>query len=411
MPYSGIFFHAAASSTASLLVYFLNLPAVALQGLHTYIHPDSLLASDGTKALLRRPGAAASALSEPKRRPRSKDAQPSFDESKAQLFRIRLTDSLLPSRLFFSSYRSAFLSSFVALSNLVLCLFLLLPGSFTAVVIPIAAVLISAAQLLVFLLKLSLERSASRHSDRRLSLLSAAIGFLFSIFVLNLSPSVINFRIPTFVTPIAAAFAGFLSGILFIPAGRSARAFWLGTDQLRWNLSVVSCGTIGRVMLYLAAILNFFSSLMWVNPLAIGERFEECRVWALTAAAISQLLVLRSNVQMYLNEAVLCWYQRLHSSRVPDMDYGRAKVFLHNHFVCLAVIQFFAPPLLVLLFAGLSQIRGNLFEGIPFIGGLTDFSVVVKEMALFMAWWIMSVHSALMMLMIAFYRCGFAFVS
>ncbi|XLR35242.1 hypothetical protein S83_063142, partial [Arachis hypogaea] len=43
----------------------------------------------------------------------------------------------------------------------------------------------------------------------------------------------------------------------------------------------------------------------------------------------------RSSLQMYLNEALLSWYQRLHASKVPDLDYSRTNMFLHNHYLCL----------------------------------------------------------------------------
>ncbi|KAK8951818.1 hypothetical protein KSP39_PZI004754 [Platanthera zijinensis] len=409
---SGIFLHASVSSATAFLAVFLNLPALILQGIHTYIHPDSLPSADGPQALLRRPGAVATSLPDPKRRHRSKDFTGSFDESKAQLFRLRLTESLIPSRHFFSSYRSAFISSFISLSNLSVCIFYPFANFSSLAAIPLAAVLISASHLLVSLLNLSLERSAARRSERRLSLLAALISFLSTFFILShLSPSVFDFRISAAVSPVAASIAGFLGGVLFIPAARAARSFWLGTDQLRWNLSVVSCGAFGRVLLFISIISSFFSPLFWFKPLGLAQHFEEWRVCALTAAAASQLLALRPNVQTYLNEAVLCWYQRLHSGRVPDLDYGRAKVFLHNHYVLLAVVQFSAPSLLVLLLVGLSQLKGNLFDGIPFAGGLMNCSDLVKEMALFIAWWTMFIRSILIMLLLALYRCGFAFVS
>ena len=59
---------------------------------------------------------------------------------------------------------------------------------------------------------------------------------------------------------------------------------------------------------------------------------------------------------MYMNEALLSWYRRLHVSKVPDLDYSRAKMFLHNRYLCLVVLQFLGPPVLVLLFLGLSHI-------------------------------------------------------
>lgn len=93
------------------------------------------------------------------------------------------------------------------------------------------------------------------------------------------------------------------------------------------------------------------------------------------------------------------------------MDYGRAKVFLHNHYVCLAALQFLAPPLTVMVLIGLSQMKGNLFDGALLLNGLAEFSDSVKECALFLAWWVVFVQGVLMMSSLALYRMGILFVS
>jgi len=67
---------------------------------------------------------------------------------------------------------------------------------------------------------------------------------------------------------------------------------------------------------------------------------------------------------MYMNEALLSWYRRLHVSKVPDLDYSRAKMFLHNRYLCLVVLQFLCPPVLALLFLGLSHIDDGVSFGI-----------------------------------------------
>ena len=79
--------------------------------------------------------------------------------------------------------------------------------------------------------------------------------------------------------------------------------------------------------------------------ISLATTTPDLEVKLLAAAAGLQLLASRAAVQMYLNEAVFCWYQRLHANRTPDTEYGRAKVFLHNHHLCAAAIQFIAPPL------------------------------------------------------------------
>ncbi|XP_039128455.1 LOW QUALITY PROTEIN: transmembrane protein 161B-like [Dioscorea cayenensis subsp. rotundata] len=355
-PLCHLLLHAALSSSAYLLAALLRLPSLLLHGLHTYIHPDSPSASS-LRAAIRRPDAPP----EPQpRRPRSKPHLRSddFDESKAQLLRLRLSDSDLPSRLHFPLFRSAFLFSAAALPNLALPLF---PP------IPFLAAVLAFSYLLFALVKLSFDRSSSKQSEKQLSLLSGFIGFLFSFFILFfLAPSLLDFDLgQSEIARLAVTtIAGALSVLIFSPALRFSRAFWLGTDQLRWNLSVVSCPAPIRFLLFLAILTNIAAPLLWFNPVTsvFPSEIREFRVWVLAAAAVSQLVVLRSNVQMYLNESVLCWYQRLHSSRVPDMNYARAKIFLHNHYICLVVLQYFAPSTMVLLLLGLSQMKGGTPE-------------------------------------------------
>ncbi|GLT33561.1 hypothetical protein SLA2020_081350 [Shorea laevis] len=53
-----------------------------------------------------------------------------------------------------------------------------------------------------------------------------------------------------------------------MPAGKNARSFWLGTDQLRCNLSIVSCGWFERGILYTNYLLTVFTALLWINPFA-----------------------------------------------------------------------------------------------------------------------------------------------
>ncbi|XP_064949176.1 uncharacterized protein LOC103979191 isoform X3 [Musa acuminata AAA Group] len=323
-PFDHLFLLAAASAAAALLSTTLCLPSLLLYGLHTYIHPDNP-GGDGLRAVLRRPSGP-DAPPDPKRRPRSSSAShhrvPGFDDGNAQLLRLRLSDSHLRTRLLFPSFRAAFVASAVALTDLAILRLLLPPDPSPAATTVAAVAFLAVAHLLLLLSKLSLERSASKRSEKELSFVAGFLGFLSALLIVFvLSPYLFDFELggvdagSTKAT--VSVLAGVLVGLLFVPASRAARAFWLGTDQLRWDLAVVSCG------------------------------------------ALNQLMVLRPNVQMYLNEAVVSWYQRLHASRVPDMDYGRAKVFLHNHYLCLVVLQFFAPPVMVLLLIGLSQPRAR----------------------------------------------------
>lgn len=106
---------------------------------------------------------------------------------------------------------------------------------------------------------------------------------------------------------------------------------------------------------------------------------------------------------MFLNEAVLFWYQRLHASKASDLDFSRAKILLHNHYLCLAVLQFLAPPVLVLVFLGLSQVDTNSFDKYNLVCGSLPCSAFIKEASLFMAWWIIFVWVVITSASLVFY--------
>ncbi|XP_043698212.1 transmembrane protein 161B [Telopea speciosissima] len=466
--YKNLILQAALCLTVTFFLTILRIPTRFLEGLYTYIHPENLgndQNQSSVRAAIRRPQSTDSSSgsglegyknlssrehSEPKKRNRSKDKF-EFDESNAQIFRLRLVDSHLESRLYFAGYRDTFVYSIVALSSILLHRFLpVSEGSGTLVngaLVPVLLGLVAVCKIFVLLGKVSFERSASKRSEKQISILLGFLGFLSVLsIVFGVAPSVFDFELDS-VDGLGkfsiAVFVGCLTGFLFMPATKSARSFWLGTDQLRWNLSIISCGWIARMLLYINLLVIIFASLLWINPFAemlvnknssdingrhssmrtrdsdklagnIGmaqSDFTKLRLWCLLVSGLSQIVALRPNLQMYLNEAVLSWYQRLHASKVPDLDFSRAKIFLHNYYLCLVVLQFFAPSMLVLLFLGLSQFEGDLFTKVPFVCGFFPCSVFVKEVALFMAWWVVFVWTLFTSASLVLYRRGFLYVS
>lgn len=336
---------------------------------------------------------------------------------------MRLDEGHLQSRLYVDQYCAAFTVSFVALFSILLHNFLdskedhgLLK---TGVIVPILLSILSLYSWGSTLAKTAFERSASRRSEKQLSIVFGVLGvFLGLMFVPEGASLVLDFH---FGVPVdgpmrvfIAALMGCLAGFLFIPAGRSARCFWLGTDQIRCNLSMITCGWFASTILYANQLLVIFVALLWITPLSeifvntnyndskgasgVGSAeklvgslgfspsdFSNFRRWCLLGSSLLQIVAVRLNLQMYLNEALLSWYQRLHVSKVPDLDYSRAKMFLHNHYVCLVVLQFLGPPMLVLVFLGLSQIDSPSFGNLP---SILPSSTFVKEVALFFAWWV-----------------------
>ncbi|KAK6926272.1 Transmembrane protein 161A/B [Dillenia turbinata] len=207
-------------------------------------------------------------------------------------------------------------------------------------------------------------------------------------------------------------------------------------EKFPYSLVLLNTSALATVLIYSNYLVNAFTALLWINPFAellinknisgskgghaeklvgyVGlknSEFENFRLSCLLISGLLQILTLRSKLQMYMNEALLSWYQRLHASKVPDLDFSGAKVFLHNHYMCLAVLQFFVPPVLVLSSLGLSQIDGNLFGNLYWVCCVLPCSAFVKQMGLFVAWWIIIVSVVFTSANLITYRLGFLYVS
>lgn len=442
--YKNLILYTSLCLTVTLFLKLLKIPIFFLHGLFTYIHPDTVDNSQkGLRAAIRRPDSDSSG-SELKKRGKSKDKY-EFDENNAQIFRLKLDEGHLETRVYFKEYSDAFRICFVGVLCLLLQIFLNVSEDSRVlgneVLVPVLLGVGGVGKLFMILAKASFEKSASKRSEKQWSVGMGVLGFMIGFIICcDLVPSVFDVKfesIDGFGRISVAVLMGCFSGFLFIPAIKSARAFWIGTDQLRWNLSIISCGWIARSILYINYLVIMFTALLWIKPMTailvnvnksdgteghfvsrngnadklVGKlgisqsEFENLRVWCLLISGIMQVIALRPNLQMYLNEAVLSWYQRLHASKVPDLDFSRAKVFLHNHYLCLVLVQFFAPPALVLLFLGLSCIDSSLFENFQFISSL------FREVALLLAWWVVFVWAIFTSASILLYRRGVFYVS
>ncbi|KAM7278912.1 hypothetical protein ACFE04_006046 [Oxalis oulophora] len=439
--YKNLILQTTLSITLTLFLTFLNIPVIFLQGINTYIHPDNLPHKNnnnnsGPKAAIRRPNSDNN--EQPKQR-RPNKSKFEFDENNAQIFRIKLDQGHLQTRLYFNDYRYSFIYSFLGFSSLLLYKVILgdIGNFYNASVlgngslIPIVLLFVAFSKSFSSLARAAFEISASKRSEKQLSGVFGFLGFVFGLVLLSGAvSSVIDFEFPPInggLGVFVATFMGCIAGFLYIPAGKVARSLWLGTDQIRCNLDIISCGWFARMILYANYLLNVLTALLWINPLseffvynkeskAVGdqlvgkiglspENFRNFRIWCLLLSGVTQIMALRPNLQIYLNEAVLSWYQRLHAGKVPDLDYSRAKVFLHNHYLCLAALQFFTPPSLLLLLLGLSYIDGNSLKGFVF-----PFAVF-RELALCMAWWIVFVWSTFTSTNLMLYRLGVFYVS
>ncbi|XP_051197891.1 uncharacterized protein [Lolium perenne] len=368
--------HVAAALLLAAVLHFLHIPSLLLYAVHTYIHPDAV-PSTGPRVALRPPGSAAGK--------RGAAAPPSsFDDgsNSAQLYRLRLSHTALASRPHFAGFHLALLLPLALLPPA-----LLLPPSSLSPLAPLLPV----AFLFLTLVRLVLLPPTSTSSSPRPAHLASALAALLITTVLSSSP-----------------FAGSVASLAALPATRFARAFWLGTDQPRTGLAVLASSAPARLLLHLAVLVSSGASILQCCGFVDGPDLE---AKLLAAAAGLQLLASRGAVQMYLNEAVFCWYQRLHANRAPDTEYGRAKVFLHNHHLCVAATQFVVPPLLVLSLLALWWVQGkDFFEGVAGLDWLVGWSVAMKEAALLAARWVVAVWSAVTVGTLVFYKRGWTFV-
>lgn len=446
LTYKNLLLHILLSLSLSLLLTFIKIPIFFLYGLQTYIHPDNL--GNGAGAAIRRPESSDSGTgltSSLKKRNKNKEKF-EFDEKNAQIFMLTLDDAHIQSRIYSNQYCSAFTLSFIAISSILLHNYLgyesARSGSLAnGVFVPVILGFVAAFRLLILLSKVSFERSASRRSEKQLSFLFGILGLILGFMIcFAFTPDFLDFKFDSIDGSgkfFIAVLMGCLAGFLFMPATKNARSFWLGTDQVRSNLDMITCGWLGRGILYANYLLILFSTVLWINPISamlinknindgkgsqnaeilvgqvgfLSSDFAKIRFWCLLLSGILQLAALRPNLQMYLNEALLSWYQRLHTSKVPDLDYSRAKVFLHNHYLCLVVLQFLVPPVLLLLFLGLSQVDGNSLGNYRRVCNLLPCSSFVKEVAIFMAWWIVLIWSIYTSATVFMFRRGLLYLS
>ncbi|RXI08430.1 hypothetical protein DVH24_022574 [Malus domestica] len=238
--YKNLILQLSVSLTLTLLLTFLKIPIFFLRGLHTYIHPDNV--QSGVRAAIRRPDGPDSASGQPSKsnpelRKRSR-SNPNPSSMKTMLrssasSSTRPTSkptcismsipmpSLSPSLQFHLSYlnnesddkNSGFLVN----------------GVFVPVLLGFAGV----SKLLILHGKIAYEISASRRSEKQLSVLLGAAGLVLgNVICFTFSPKFIDFHLESvdgFAKMFIAVLMGCFSGFLFIPAVKSARCFWLGS--------------------------------------------------------------------------------------------------------------------------------------------------------------------------------------
>ncbi|KAK1584477.1 hypothetical protein Q3G72_033344 [Acer saccharum] len=181
--------------------------------------------------------------------------------------------------------------------------------------------------------RVSFEKSASMRSEKQLSAIIGVLGFLFGFLICSgVLSSVLDFdfgSIDGFGKFSIAVLMGCVVGLLYMPAGKNARSFWLGSDQLQSNLEIFSYGWFAEMLVNknVDSSKEANAAISLVGNVGLSpEEFAKLRLLCLLLLGVIQIVALRPNLQMYLNEAVLSWYQKLHASKVLDLDFSWAKL-------------------------------------------------------------------------------------
>ncbi|GLT74800.1 hypothetical protein SLA2020_465750 [Shorea laevis] len=246
----------------TLLLTFLKIPIFFLHDLRTYVHPENLSQNtssrQGIGAAIRRPpdgldgyqSSSSRTNTELESRNKSKEKF-DFEDNNALIFRLRLEEGHLQTLLYFNEYQNSFVLPFVGISCLSLYRYsgkseddsgVLANGN----LIPVDFPLLGFCKVFVSVAGVSNEKSASTGPEKQLSMILGFLWFFFGIMIcFGVIPSVFDFDFSSVDVSrrlLVAAFVGLLVDFLYMSAGKNGRAFWLGTDQLRSNLSIVSRG-------------------------------------------------------------------------------------------------------------------------------------------------------------------------
>ncbi|TXG67285.1 hypothetical protein EZV62_008560 [Acer yangbiense] len=158
------------------------------------------------------------------------------------------------------------------------------------VVVVIVLGFVSLCKVLIVLARVSFEKSASMRSEKQLSAIIGVLGFLFGFLI----------------------YSGVLSSVLDFDFA----LLWINPlDEMLLNKNVDSSKEAN-------------SAISLVGNVGLSpEDFAKLRLSCLLLSGVIQIVALRPNLQMYLNKAVLSWYQKLHASKVLDLDFSRAKAW------------------------------------------------------------------------------------
>lgn len=213
---------------------------------------------------------------------------------------------------------------------------------------------------------------------------------------------------PWLLRAVLALAAGGMGTLLFSPALRFVRGYWLSQSVPEWAEAHIKVSHLSSLLLHMHMLVVPVSSLVWAKPLALDDFMPHDAIpWVrkclMTMAGVLFILNTGTLVQRYLDTALMSWHHLKHgSSKVKkDRDSAgkliRIKCLVVQQLKGKAAVQTIMPGVILLAFGIIMFLAGNM-EG--------PGSIIVSNIAGFCAWWMTTVWSVLVGIDLWLFRTG-----
>ncbi|GJP31092.1 hypothetical protein CLOM_g6593 [Closterium sp. NIES-68] len=223
-------------------------------------------------------------------------------------------------------------------------------------------------------------------------------------FVLPVLAAALWIRPLTEVFEPVVAFRGVGSGA--VTGGGGAGAVPAGSLGAASAANATTAAAVG--VCTLPHLGSYFGSLFGasVTGPCSGLPIAWFQVAAILLSGISRLLLLRIAVQSHLNTALVYWYDQLHSGKEWAYHWINARVQLTYYFICKVAIQSAALPIVTLLLVGIARSRGPELDPLFDKEGSLLPPLLVREVAMFLAWWCNAAWALQTCAILALFRVG-----
>uniref|UniRef100_A0A6T7WIQ3 Transmembrane protein n=1 Tax=Pyramimonas obovata TaxID=1411642 RepID=A0A6T7WIQ3_9CHLO len=213
-------------------------------------------------------------------------------------------------------------------------------------------------------------------------------------------------------------FAGFLGGAATAPAVRAVRCYALANSPPDWSEGHLSRGFFVKAAFHLNMVVPLAVVVLWVRPL-VEEPLElspdlvvTLRAGACMLAGLLMLGMLRPQVQTFLDNGMVVWYECIYGSATTSSAEKeklstnvRLHLELNSTLLCKVALQMLGPAVILVSFATLIWHKGVMTQYLN-----TDFSfvppILVKGTASFLAWWFCCVWTVISYVTLGMFRYG-----